>query len=87
MTRRMAREPSNSPQEAVTAVRRELSKIALVIELLSRAEGATLAELVEATAWQPHTVRAALTGLRKKGHTIDKSKRGDATCYCIAAAG
>ncbi len=30
---------------------------------------------VEATDWLPHTTRAALTGLRKKGHTIAKSAR------------
>ena len=48
--------------------------------------GATLAELVEATGWLPHTTRAALTGFRKKGHVIERSKRSDVTCYRIAAA-
>ena len=33
----------------------------------------------------PHTTRAALTGLRKKGHAVDKFKRDDVTCYRIAA--
>lgn len=61
------------------------SKIAAVIALLERKEGAVLDEMVDATGWQPHTTRAALTGLRKKGHTIAKSKRGDLTCYRIAA--
>ena len=41
------------------------TKIAQVIELLRRRDGATLAELV-ATGWLPHTTRAALTGLRKR---------------------
>ena len=49
-------------------------------------EGATLADLIEATGWLPHTTRAALTGLRKKGHVLAKDKRGDATCYRIAGA-
>jgi Protein of unknown function (DUF3489) len=62
------------------------SKIARVIALLKRGEGATLAELVEETGWLPHTTRAALTGLKKKGHVIAKSKRGEATCYKIAEA-
>ncbi|MDB5677443.1 DUF3489 domain-containing protein [Sphingomonas bacterium] len=62
------------------------TKTALVLELLQREGGATLAELVNATGWLPHTTRAALTGLRKKGHTIDRSKRDDATCYCAAKA-
>lgn len=62
------------------------TKAALVLELLRRKQGATLAELVEATGWLPHTARAGLTGLRKKGHVIDKTKRGDTTCYRIARA-
>lgn len=71
------------PATAVTPERQ--TKSALVINLLQRGEGATLTELVEATGWLRHTTRAALTGLRKKGHVIDKSKRDDATCYRIAA--
>jgi hypothetical protein len=46
---------------------------------------ATPIEMVEATGWLPHTTRAALTGLRKKGHAIAKGKRGDVTCYSIVA--
>ena len=63
---------------------RSVSKASIVVDLLRRTEGATLTELVDATGWLPHTTRAALTGLRKKGHVIDKSKREDATCYRIA---
>lgn len=59
------------------------TKIAQVLALLSRDEGATLTEIVGATSWQPHTTRAALTGLRKKGHEIEKLKRDDLTCYRI----
>jgi hypothetical protein len=62
------------------------SKIASVIALLERPSGATLAEMVEATHWLPHTTRAALTGLKKKGHLITKGKRDDVTCYHIAKA-
>lgn len=63
------------------------TKIAMVLDLLRRSQGATLAELVQATGWLPHTTRAALTGLRKKGHVIEKTKRDDATCYRIVEAG
>jgi hypothetical protein len=62
------------------------TKTTTVIALLGRQQGATLAELVEATGWLPHTTRAALTGLRQKGHALMKGKRGDATCYTIAKA-
>lgn len=61
------------------------SKISQVLALLQRDEGATLAELVAFTGWLPHTTRAALTGLKKKGHVIAKGKRDDVTCYNIAA--
>ena len=44
-----------------------------------------IAEMVAVTAWQPHTMRAALTGLRKKGHAIERSTRGYAASYTIAA--
>ena len=60
------------------------SKSAAVVALLERENGATLAELITSTGWLPHTTRAALTGLRKKGHVIERSKRGDETCYRIA---
>ncbi|WP_069308435.1 DUF3489 domain-containing protein [Methylobrevis pamukkalensis] len=46
------------------------SKLGLVLGLLETPEGATLAELVEATGWLPHTTRAALTGLRKRGFAV-----------------
>lgn len=63
------------------------TKIAAVIALLNRKRGATLGEIVSATGWQPHTTRAALTGLRKKGHTIERDQRGEKTCYRILASG
>ena len=63
-----------------------VTKVAAVIALLEGSTGATLAELIAATGWLPHTARAALTGLRKKGHLIERSKRGEQTCYRIAPA-
>lgn len=65
---------------------RRPTKAVQVLALLQRPEGATLDELIEATGWQQHTVRAALTGLRKKGHEVVRSKRGETTCYTVTAA-
>jgi hypothetical protein len=42
------------------------SKQALVIALLQRPEGATIAQLMEATNWQSHTCRGTLAGSLKK---------------------
>ena len=48
-----------------------------VNKLLSRKTGATADELSAATSWQPHSVRAYLSGLRKKGSTIVREERRD----------
>lgn len=50
-----------------------------VKKLLSRKTGATPDELGAATSWQPHSVRAYLSGLRKKGSTIVRDERRDGT--------
>jgi hypothetical protein len=52
------------------------SKQAQVIAMLRRPEGATVRQIVEATGWQNHTVRGALSGAlkRKLGLTITSSK-------------
>ena len=62
-----------------------IPKSAVVVTLLQRPGGATMPELIQATGWLPHTTRAALTGLRKKGHAIERSKRDDVTYYRITA--
>jgi len=62
------------------------TKTGLVLQMLNRECGATLDELIAATSWLPHTTRAALTGLRKKGHGIDRRKRGEVTCYHLVQA-
>jgi hypothetical protein len=66
--------PGEVKGTAEAAAPREGSKQALIISLLQREGGATVDDLMAATDWLPHTTRAALTGLRKKGYTIEKSK-------------
>jgi hypothetical protein len=48
------------------------SKQATIVKLMSRPKGATLNEMIEATDWLPHTTRAALTGLRKRGFALER---------------
>lgn len=61
------------------------SKAARLIAMLSEAEGASVDALSTALAWQPHTVRAALTRLRQSGHAVTASKgTGQPTTYRIA---
>lgn len=85
-TARTAQAPADAataPASVAPSTPRAGSKADVVLTLLRRPEGATLAELVDATGWLPHTTRAALTGLRKKDYIIAKTKRGDVTCYRI----
>jgi hypothetical protein len=63
------------------------TKQALVIEMLCAKGGATLNALVEATGWLPHTTRAALTGLRKRGFSIERTREeGSDSIYRIVSA-
>ena len=55
-----------------------------VLDLLRRKEGALLTDIVAATGWLPHTARAALTGLKKKGHVIESRRADKQTTYFLA---
>ena len=71
--------PAMKPTPAPTSPAAPMSKSDMVIKLLTRAKGATPIELITATDWRPHSVRAFLSGLRKKGLTIvrEARKNGD----------
>jgi hypothetical protein len=61
------------------------SKLALVIAMLSHEAGASLKALADMAGWLPHTTRATLTGLRKRGFLIERVKDDDTgTVYRIA---
>jgi hypothetical protein len=75
-----------APEKTEAAPPRPATKASLVLDLLRRPEGATLAELIALTGWLPHTTRAALTGLRKQGHAVARDQRDGVTCYRVAAA-
>jgi len=71
-----AADPDEDDLPARVAVPRDGSKLARVIEHLQRADGATLLDLTQATGWLPHTTRAALTGLRKRGYAVIRERIG-----------
>ena len=77
------------PAPAGPSAPRGGSKLAQVIELLQRDHGATIDELIAATGWLPHTTRAALTGLRKRGYAvaINRSDKERGSFYRIKAEG
>ena len=60
----------------------------LVLTLLRRRKGARLDEIAERTSWQPHSVRAVLTALRKQGHVIERQREKDGgSRYQIVVSG
>jgi hypothetical protein len=64
-----------APNPSVVPARQ--SKKTAVIALLARPDGAAISDLIGVTGWQVHSVRAALTGLRKEGKELVRAK--DAT--------
>lgn len=82
--RKMARDPKPKAVDGAAPTKR-MSKTDLVLNLLKRPEGATINQLVEATGWLPHTTRAALTGLKKKGHTVISEKAGGPRRYQVSS--
>ena len=68
----------------IQAKANKLTKAAIVGKLLSRPRGASLGDITAVTGWQAHSIRAFLTGLRKKGINLEREQRRDgATGYRI----
>jgi len=57
------------------------SKQALLLEMLSRENGATIDELIVATGWLPHTTRAAISGVRKRGQEVSNERKDGISRY------
>ena len=63
------------------------TKTVIVTKLLSRPRGASLGDITSVTGWQAHSIRAFLTGLRKKGISLEREQRKDGTTsYRISKA-
>lgn len=72
--------------ESTPRTPREHSKTDRLLTLLRSGTGASLEEMTEATGWQAHTVRAAMTGLRKRGFEIKRHVEGNTTVWSVAPA-
>ncbi len=72
----LAGKAARAPREAGAPRKpREGTKQEQVLAMLRRPEGATVAQIAEATGWAPHTVRGFFAGLKKKGHAVEVLER------------
>jgi len=82
--------PSRAPKAERTitpAKPKNSGKLDGVLLLVRRSNGASITDLQKATGWQPHSIRAAMTGFRKQGVEITRSKNKDGvTVYTAAQA-
>ena len=80
-------EAESSPQDAAPQERQAMprGKLGVLIDLLGRPEGATIEAMAEATGWQKHSVRGALSGGLKKrlGLKISSDKTEAGRIYRI----
>jgi hypothetical protein len=78
-----AKKAAKSPKAAEPKAEgvREGSKTEIILGLLRRAKGATLAEIMEAASWQAHSVRGFISGTlgKKMGLAVKSEKREDGT--------
>jgi hypothetical protein len=61
------------------------SKSASVTKILSRGNGATVAEIMKSTGWKEHSCRAFLTGVRKSSRLLKEQRPDGKTSYRIEA--
>jgi len=72
----LAGKPVPAPrQPGAPRKHREGTKQEQVLAMLRRPEGATVAQIAEATGWAQHTVRGFFAGLKKKGHAVEVRER------------
>ena len=72
------------PGTAKTTGKPTGGKLGTIVALLSRKEGATIADLTTATGWQAHSVRGAISGgLKKAGHTIERTRIEGVSTYRV----
>ena len=72
----LAGKPTRTPRDPGAPRKpREGTKQEQVRAMLRRPEGATVAQIAEATGWNSNTVRGFLAGLKKKGHAVEVRER------------
>lgn len=86
-TENLTETPTTQAIPAASSKPPRQTKAALLRVRLAESGGASLAALIEATGWQAHTLRAAMSGLRKEGLTLTRRREGEDTIYAIDPSG
>ena len=73
-----------TPQKKKTS-KSERTKSVIILDRIKRPKGACLADLRKATGWQDHSIRAAISRIKKKGYqlTREKSTKGISRYHVI----
>jgi hypothetical protein len=74
------------PVTAAESKPERISRTDQLIAQLRTPHGAAIEDMCSRFGWLPHSARAALTGLRKRGLDVERSKAGTVAVYRIAAA-
>jgi hypothetical protein len=85
-TRANKKSPATNAQEP-NSINRPGGKLGLILDRLERKTGATVDELVDATGWQAHSVRGALSQLRTRGFDIGLVTTKGRKAYRLAQTG
>ena len=86
-SRKFGTEASSPVVAAISGEAKSIGgKLGAVVMAISGNKGATLAELTKTTGWQSHTVRAALSRLRKRGMVITLTMAGSRKAYVAKVA-
>ncbi len=78
--------PGAEGEQQLEAAAQRTTKRDSVVALMQREGGAGISELIAATDWQAHTVRAAITGLRKSGLVVETTRNETGAVYRIVPA-
>lgn len=85
--RKAAKKPRAKAASETTA--KAETKQSIVLVMLRRSSGASIAEIIDATDWQPHSVRGFFAGALKKRLGLDVTSEKDSKTgerrYSVAA--
>ena len=78
--------PSGKLKAAIALPMLSMTKRDRLQARLEQVDGVSLTQLEQEVGWQPHTVRAAISGLRKAGLAVQRETVGASSVYLIVTS-